>query len=121
MTPIKSIGTVFGLRPERGQNDDILPNTVTTVCDVEGRDIARRSAAYQVGYAYAESGGGNAVHTYSICGRVSFVQLETCGDTPRKVEIPGSYPSPSGVWSDGVFQFIREADGTINHRYFLVK
>lgn len=84
MTPIKSIGTVFGLRPERGQNDDILPNTVTTVCDVEGRDIARRSAAYQVGYAYAESGGGNAVHTYSICGRVSFVQLENLwGHSPQ--------------------------------------
>ena len=51
------------------------------------------------------------------------LKADTGGDGIERslLEIPGSYPSPSGVWSDGVFQFIREADGTINHRYFLVK
>ena len=34
------------------------------------------------------------------------------------LEIRGSYPNPSGIWRDGVFEFIRESDGLITHRFF---
>ena len=37
------------------------------------------------------------------------------------LEIPGSYRSKDGVFQDGVFQFIKEPDGTINHRFFVPK
>jgi len=41
------------------------------------------------------------------------------GVTRRMLEIPGSYAKSSGRWMDGVFQYIKEADGTINHRFFV--
>ena len=34
-------------------------------------------------------------------------------------EIPGSYPSSGGTWYNGVFQFIKEPNGVINHRLFV--
>jgi len=34
------------------------------------------------------------------------------------LEIPGSYPNARGVWKDGVFEFIKESDGLITHRFF---
>lgn len=38
---------------------------------------------------------------------------------PREMlTIPGSYTSASGRAVDGTFEFIKEADGVINHRYF---
>ena len=55
------------------------------------------------------------------------VRTITGGDgvARQMLEIPGSYATPGnvlnggGVWRDGVFQFIKEADGTINHRLFV--
>ena len=34
------------------------------------------------------------------------------------LSIPGSYTSAGGTALDGVFEFIKESDGLINHRYF---
>ena len=34
------------------------------------------------------------------------------------LEIRGSYPNPSGIWRDGVFEFIKESDGLITHSFF---
>ena len=34
------------------------------------------------------------------------------------LEIRGSYPTRNGVRRDGVFEFIKEPDGLINHRFF---
>jgi hypothetical protein len=41
------------------------------------------------------------------------------GVTRQMLEIPGSYPSGGGTWKDGVFQFMKEPDGAINHRLFV--
>jgi hypothetical protein len=49
------------------------------------------------------------------------------GVVREMLEIPGSYATPGngtnggGRWLQGVFQFIKEADGTINHRLFVPK
>jgi hypothetical protein len=40
------------------------------------------------------------------------------GEPYTKLEIPGSYQSASGNWYDGNFEFIKDAAGNINHRYF---
>lgn len=41
------------------------------------------------------------------------------GISRQMLDSPGSYMSRSGNWYDGVFQFIKEADGWINHRLFV--
>lgn len=41
------------------------------------------------------------------------------GIARQMLEIPGAYRAKSGTIFDGVFQFIKEADGTINHRLFV--
>lgn len=41
------------------------------------------------------------------------------GVVRQMLEIPGSYTDAKGVIHDGVFQFIKEADGAINHRLFV--
>jgi RHS repeat-associated protein len=49
------------------------------------------------------------------------VRTITGGDQIARdmLEIPGSYRSAGGNLYDGVFQFIMEADGSINHRLFV--
>jgi filamentous hemagglutinin len=41
------------------------------------------------------------------------------GISRQMLEIHGSYMSTTGNGYDGVFQFIKEADGWINHRLFV--
>ena len=43
------------------------------------------------------------------------------GVVRQMLEIPGGYlaTSPADGWRDGVFQFIKDADGAINHRLFV--
>jgi len=41
------------------------------------------------------------------------------GTLYQKLEIPGSYSTPSGKGSNGNFEFIKDADGNINHRLFV--
>ena len=43
------------------------------------------------------------------------------GITRKLLEIPGSYTTTNGRAVDGAFQFLKESDGTINHRLFLPK
>jgi hypothetical protein len=57
------------------------------------------------------------VRNFESSGTVSDI-LGGDGVTRQMLEIPGSYAKPDGTWMDGAFQFIKEADGTINHRYF---
>jgi len=49
------------------------------------------------------------------------VRTITGGDgvARQMLEIPGSYATSRGTVMDGVFQFIKEADGAINHRLFV--
>lgn len=49
------------------------------------------------------------------------VQSITGGDGQayQMLEIPGSYLTPSGTWINGMFQFIKDANGVINHRLFV--
>jgi hypothetical protein len=49
------------------------------------------------------------------------VRTITGGDgvARQMLEIPGSYTTSRGTVMDGVFQFIKEADGAINHRLFV--
>ncbi len=49
------------------------------------------------------------------------VRTITGGDgvVRQMLEIPGSYATRNGRVLDGVFQFIKEADGAINHRLFV--
>lgn len=49
------------------------------------------------------------------------VRTITGGDgvARQMLEIPGSYATSRGTVLDGVFQFIKEADGAINHRLFV--
>jgi filamentous hemagglutinin len=48
-------------------------------------------------------------------------QAITGGDgiARQMLEIPGSYASSAGNWYDGAYQFVKEADGSINHRVFV--
>jgi hypothetical protein len=41
------------------------------------------------------------------------------GQLYRVLEIPGSYATSSGKWLDGMFQFIQDENGVINHRLFV--
>jgi len=41
------------------------------------------------------------------------------GISRQRLEIPGGYQSASGRAYDGVFQFMKEASGAINHRLFV--
>ena len=41
------------------------------------------------------------------------------GVVRQMLEIPGSYSTSGGIWNNGVFQFIKEAGGSINHRLFV--
>lgn len=41
------------------------------------------------------------------------------GQVYRVLEIPGSYPTSSGRWLDGMFQFMQDENGIINHRLFV--
>lgn len=52
---------------------------------------------------------------------VGTVRSITGGDgvVRQMLEIPGSYGGRNGVFQNGVFQFIKEAEGTINHRLFV--
>jgi hypothetical protein len=58
-----------------------------------------------------------AVRAFEGSGTVRAV---TGGDgvTRSMLEIPGSYLSDGGTWYNGVFQFMKEANGDINHRFF---
>lgn len=49
------------------------------------------------------------------------IKTITGGDniTREMLEIPGSYTTAGGEVKEGVFQFIKEVDGTINHRLFV--
>ncbi|MBN2194415.1 MAG: hypothetical protein JW751_16480 [Polyangiaceae bacterium] len=49
------------------------------------------------------------------------VRTITGGDgvARQMLEIPGSYATSRGTIMDGVFQFIKEADGALNHRLFV--
>lgn len=40
------------------------------------------------------------------------------GEFYQQLDIPGSYQSSNGTWYDGMFQFIKDSNGVINHRYF---
>jgi filamentous hemagglutinin len=59
-----------------------------------------------------------AVKAFEGSGTVSPI---TGGDgvVRQMLEIPGSYQSASGSWYEGVFQFIKEPNGIINHRLFV--
>ena len=50
-----------------------------------------------------------------------YVSTITGGDGVlyNMLEIPGGYLSSSGNWYDGAFQFIKDVDGSINHRLFV--
>jgi RHS repeat-associated protein len=59
-----------------------------------------------------------SVTAFESSGNLSTI---TGGDglVREMLEIPGSYASGKGGWYDGVFQFIKDADGSINHRLFV--
>ena len=46
-------------------------------------------------------------------------KISAGGLTKEILEIPCSYATSRGTVLDGVFQFIKEADGAINHRLFI--
>lgn len=60
-----------------------------------------------------------AVEAYESAGSTRAV---TGGDgiTRWMLEIPGSYKTAGGTWVDGVFQFMKEASGEINHRLLFI-
>jgi hypothetical protein len=41
------------------------------------------------------------------------------GQAYQLLQIPGSYQSTSGTWYDGTFEFMKDANGVINHRLFV--
>jgi hypothetical protein len=41
------------------------------------------------------------------------------GQVYQMLEIPGSYATSSGRWLDGMFQFMKDSNGIINHRLFV--
>ena len=43
------------------------------------------------------------------------------GVVREMLEIPGSYTTDKGRVVDGVFQFMKEMDGFINHRLFVAR
>jgi len=58
------------------------------------------------------------VKNFESSGTVSKI---TGGDGAlyQKLEIPGSYSTPSGKSSNGNFEFIKDSDGNINHRQYV--
>ena len=60
----------------------------------------------------------DAVKAFEGSGTVRTV---TGGDgiVRQMLEIPGSYQSAGGTWYEGVFQFMKEPNGIINHRLFV--
>ena len=66
-----------------------------------------------------------AVTAFEDSGTVSSI-VGGDGSTYEMLEIPGSYQTSgtagipgSGQWIDGVFQFIKDSSGAINHRLFV--
>ena len=70
-------------------------------------------------------GGAGEFHSFPESVRAfenaGSIKTITGGDglVREMLEIPGSYSTSSGVWKDGMFQFMKEADGAINHRLFV--
>jgi hypothetical protein len=58
-----------------------------------------------------------SVAAFEDAGTVSTV-VGGDGVQYQMLEIPGSYLSSNGTWYDGAFQFMKDSDGDINHRFF---
>ena len=43
------------------------------------------------------------------------------GQLYNMLKIHGAYPNKNGIWNDGYFEFIKDKNGIINHRFFNTK
>ncbi len=78
-----------------------------------GRDLGRAGGGADEFHSFPES-----VTAFESAGTIRTI---TGGDgvARQMLEIPGPYETSRGTVLDGVCQFIKEADGAINHRLFV--